>query len=87
MSRPLPTTSSCLHRAARVIQFRSELAIAVVLALGVAAGAAARRVLPLSPGPSAVIASPDDDAARRRPDRPPSTPAGTIPARSAQVVH
>jgi len=86
MSPPRPTRSKALSRLARFIQFRSELAILAVLALGIAAGAAARSVLTLSPGPSAVIASPGSAAAPGRADRPRSTPADPAPTRSLQVV-
>jgi hypothetical protein len=86
MSRPLPTTTSYPVRVARFIQFRSELAILVVLALGVAAGVAVRQVLSVSPGPSAVIASPDPAPAERRQERARAHPADAAPARSPQVV-
>jgi hypothetical protein len=46
------------ERVARLIQFRSELAILAVLGGGVAVGAAVRQVLPVPKGPSAISASP-----------------------------
>ena len=49
----------------RFIQFRSELAILAVLAMGVATGAAARRALSVPGGPSAVIAAPPSSPASR----------------------
>ena len=50
--------SSALASLARLIQFRSELAILAVLAGGVLFGAVVRQVVPVSPGPSAGIAAP-----------------------------
>ena len=77
------TSRPRLGAAGRFIQFRSELAIVTVLAMGVGAGALARRALSLSAGPSAVIASPRDTAAPRpahstRP-APSSPPAPAFP--------
>ena len=65
-----------LRALARVIQFRSELAILVTLAAGAAAGAAARSVLAPAGGPPAVLAIPPDAARPLPPHRPePDAPA------------
>jgi hypothetical protein len=69
--------SSALAAVARLIQFRSELAILVVLAGGVLLGALARQVLPVSIGPSAGIAAPPHGlgSPQGNPDRPTPRPA------------
>jgi hypothetical protein len=63
--------STALAAVARLIQFRSELAILVVLAGGVLLGIVARQVLPVSTSPSAGIAAPPRRLAapQRTPDR------------------
>lgn len=52
---PFPAPRRWLRAAARLIQFRSELAIGVALAAGVAAGAVARHVLPVSKSQAATF--------------------------------
>jgi hypothetical protein len=70
MTPPQPRRTGRLQALARFIQYRSELAILAVLGLGIAAGAAARQVLSVSPGPSAVIAAPDPAAVSTGANRP-----------------
>jgi hypothetical protein len=86
MTRAKPLRTGRLHALARFIQFRSELAILAVLGLGIAAGAAARRVLSVSPGPSAVIAAPDPAAVPTGAKRPAARPAEGRSPTSPQVV-
>ena len=81
-----PALRRWLRAAARLIQFRSEVAIAVALAAGVAAGAVARHVVPANRSEAATPAAPADDpgqAAQHR--QPPARPAGTRPAHPQSV--
>jgi len=79
--KPTPR-SSALAAVARLIQFRSELAIVVVLAGGVLLGMVARQVLPVSSGPSAGIAAPPRGlgAPQGTPEHPTPRPAGKTAA-------
>ena len=62
-----------------MIQFRSELAILSVLAAAVVVGTAVRELLPVRPGPSAILAAPPSEpsghsGARQSPPAQPSPP-------------
>ena len=87
MSRaPFATPRACLRGAARLIQFQSEVAIAVTLAAGVAAGVLARNVLPDNRGQAATLAAPadgSDQSPRHR--QPPARPAGPRAAHAQAV--
>ena len=63
-----------LHAVVRFIQFRSELAILITLAMGVGAGALARSALPVRVGPPAVFAAP-------------TPPADSVPATRPAIYH
>ena len=74
----------CLYGVARLVQFRSELAIVIALAAGIGAGVVARHFLPVSLTPPATFAAPQPSADRHSPS-PLATPpaAGGAPARTA----
>ena len=81
-----PTPKAPLRALARLIQFRSEVAIAVALAAGAAAGAAARHVLPLDRGQAATLAAPANASEQLPPSRqPPARPGGLRPGASQAV--
>jgi len=74
----------------RIIQYRSEVAILVVLGMGLVAGIVARHVLSLTSGPSAGFAAPrpalDDSGAEPRDDRPRRSAPHQSPPASPHVV-
>jgi hypothetical protein len=84
--RGATTTRSRLDALARLIQFRSELAILAVLAMGIGAGAVARMVLRGGLGPPAIIAAPSSDPATR-PTSHNSAPGAARPLRPPEPGH
>jgi hypothetical protein len=75
-----------LHSASRFIQFRSELAILMVLAAAMVVGLALRELLPVRPGPSAAIAGPNDRTERRDTRRRDDSRPAPAPPASPDVV-
>ena len=81
-----PTPKGSLRALARLIHFRSELAIVITLGAGAAAGAAARHVLPLDRGQAATFAAPASQSEQIPPSRQPAAgPTGLQPAASQPV--
>ena len=73
-------------RVVRIIQYRSEVAILVVLGMGLAVGSAARQVLSLTAGPSAGFAAPQPEATTAPETRPTRPAPRHSPPASAQLV-
>jgi hypothetical protein len=84
MTRPPRSIAALLTSVSRLIQFRSELAILLVLAAAVIVGLAVRELLPVRPGPSASIAAPVEGAVGDAGQNPTeSRPAPPAPPASA----